>query len=326
MLGTAGAEGLAAPDPTWRDGWPTIARLGVTAACIPDALGGLGLEVEVATAAAEELGAALHGAPYAGTVAATACLAPAAASGDDRARSTLDAIVDGSLVAGFGHLSPGTSPRTRTARNVDGAGGADLLLVTDPSRGDVLWLHDPSTWMDRPTPHPFDTSRWCGDVEVDPEAAQRLPAQPTAPLLFGLLLAADALGATRRVLDVTVAYACERQAFGRAIGGFQAVQHRLADHAVRVRGMSLLVREAAHAVAADRGDAARRVALAEASVSGGTVPILHDLLQLTGAIGFTWEYGLHHAERRAHHDARLVANPRRARVTVAEIEGWTDAG
>ena len=62
---------------------------------------------------------------------------------------------------------------------------------------------------------------------------------PTARDLFGLLLAADALGGTERVLDRTVAYAKDRQAFGRAIGGFQAVQHRLADHAVRVRGMSL---------------------------------------------------------------------------------------
>ena len=49
------------------------------------------------------------------------------------------------------------------------------------------------------------------------------------------------------MLEVTVAYTSERQAFGRAIGGFQAVQHRLADHAVRVRGMGLLVREAARA-------------------------------------------------------------------------------
>jgi alkylation response protein AidB-like acyl-CoA dehydrogenase len=304
-----------------------LTALGLVAACVPEGLGGLGHEVEVATAAAEELGAALHGAPYAGTVAATACLATAAARGDDRARATLDAVVDGTLVAGFGRLSPGTpSARRPTAHNVDGAGDADLLLLSDPASGEVLWLHDPATWMNLPAPHPFDTSRWCGDVEVDLAAAHRLPAEDTAPLLFGLLLAADALGATRRVLDVTVAYAKERVAFGTPIGGFQAVQHRLADHAVRVRGLSLLVSEAAHALSAGRDDGPRRVALAEAGVSGSSVAILHDLLQLTGAIGFTWEHGLHHAERRAHHDARLASNPRRARLALAEIEGWTLAG
>ena len=48
-------------------------------------------------------------------------------------------------------------------------------------------------------------------------------------------------------------------------------------------------------------------------MSGAAGHILHDLLQLTGAIGFTWEYGLHFFERRVHQDARLAANPRRAR-------------
>ena len=100
-------------------------------------------------------------------------------------------------------------------------------------------------------------------------------------------------------------------AFGRPIGGFQAVQHRLVDHTVRVRGMQLVVTEAARALTAADSDAPRAVTLAELAVSAGAVHVLHDLLQLTGAIGFTWEYGLHRYERRAHHDARLVGNPRR---------------
>ena len=51
--------------------------------------------------------------------------------------------------------------------------------------------------------------------------------------------------------------------------------------------------------------------------------ILHDLLQLTGAIGFTWEYGLHFFERRVHQDARLAANPRRARQCARRpVSAW----
>ena len=86
--------------------------------------------------------------------------------------------------------------------------------------------------------------------------------------------------------------------------------------------MSLLVGAAARALATDDPDAHRAVLLAEASVSDGTTHVLHDLLQLTGAIGFTWEYGLHFYERRAHHDARLATNPRRARHALADHEGW----
>jgi alkylation response protein AidB-like acyl-CoA dehydrogenase len=57
-------------------------------------------------------------------------------------------------------------------------------------------------------------------------------------------------------------------------------------------------------------------------VSGSAVHVLHDLLQLTGGIGFTWEHGLHLYERRAHHDARLAGNPRAAARALAALEGW----
>ena len=66
------------------------------------------------------------------------------------------------------------------------------------------------------------------------------------------------------------------------------------------------------------------MALAEASVSSAAGHVLHDLVQLTGAIGFTWEYGLHFFERRIHQDARLAANPRRALQQLADLEGWAD--
>ena len=96
------------------------------------------------------------------------------------------------------------------------------------------------------------------------------------------------------MLDRTVAYAGQRIAFGKPIGGFQAVQHRLADHAVRARGMALLVAEAA--ALARPPDPTTPIPLRGDGVGerqrGTPVRILHDLLQLTGGIGFTWEYGL----------------------------------
>jgi alkylation response protein AidB-like acyl-CoA dehydrogenase len=101
------------------------------------------------------------------------------------------------------------------------------------------------------------------------------------------------------------------------------VQHRLVDHAVALRGMSLLADEAAALLAVGAAGADRAVLLAEASVAAQALPLLHDLVQLTGAIGFTWEYGLHVYERRAHLNARLGRNPRRARRLLAGTEGWT---
>jgi alkylation response protein AidB-like acyl-CoA dehydrogenase len=66
----------------------------------------------------------------------------------------------------------------------------------------------------------------------------------------------------------------------------------------------------------------RAALLAEASVAARALPVLHDLVQLTGAIGFTWEYGLHLYERRVHLDARLGRNPRQALALLARQAGW----
>ena len=324
VLKSGGSDALPAPDPEWRAQWPALVELGVTALCVPEAQGGMGLQVEVAAGTAAELGAALHGSPYAGLVAGTHALASTSmesSGADTRALDVLARVVDGGHICAYGRLDANGS----VARTVDGAPVADALVLEDPSTGDLVLLDDPASWSPTGAPPAFDVTRSCADVTVDVTAGHRFPSDPTAAHLYRLLLAADALGGTERALTRTVAYARDRQAFGRPIGGFQAVQHRLVDHSVRVRGLGLLVREAARSLAAGGPDAARRVALAEAGVSGAASHVLHDLLQLTGAVGFTWEYGHHFFQRRAHHDARLAANPRRAHQAVAESEGWTGA-
>ena len=315
VLEAASADDVPSPDPDWRVDWSALADLGVTALCVDEARGGLGLLVPVATATAGVLGAALHGSPFAGLTAGAHALC---GSSDPRAQAVLTDVVAGSRLCGFGRLD-----ELGVARNVDGVPGADALLLEDPVAGDLLLFDDPTSWRATVDPIGFDTSRASSTLRVEVAGGVRVPANPTAHALFGLLLTADALGGTERALDRTVAYASGRQAFGRAIGGFQAVQHRLADHAIRVRGLSLAVREAAVLLAEGAPDAYRRVALAELGVHGAVGHVLHDLLQLTGGIGFTWEYGLHHAQRRAHQDARLGANPRQAQQALAEIEGWT---
>lgn len=317
VLGSASADELASPDPEWRRRWASLVELGVVALCVDEAQGGLGLQVQVAAATAGALGAGLHGSPFAGLTAAAHALG---GSHDPRANAVLRAVLSGEGLCGFGRLdAPGI------ARHVDGAPDLDALVLEDPVAGDLVLFDDPGQWVAALDPVGFDTSRSSATVRVVVDEGLRLPACPTARDLFGLLLSADALGGTERALARTVAYAGDRQAFGRPIGGFQAVQHRLADHAVRVRGLVLAVREAALLLADGAPDAHRRVVLAELGVHGAVGHVLHDLLQLTGGIGFTWEYGLHHLQRRAHQDARLGANPRGARQSIATIEGWDRA-
>ncbi len=314
MLGTTADDVVPAPDPEWRTRWSTLADLGVTGFCVPEEQGGFGLQVDAAVATAMELGAALHGSPFAGLTASAHALARAGGA----AGELLAGVVAGTAICAFGTLAPDGD----TVSIVDGGAEADAFLVVDPVTCGLLLFADPDTWRVRLDEEPFDVSRTSGAVTVEVAGAIPVPDDPVAGELFRLLLAADAVGSVQKVLDRTVAYAGQRIAFGTPIGGFQAVQHRLADHAVRARGMALLVAEAAALLAAGSADASRFGAMAAVSVFADAPRMLHDLLQLTGGIGFTWEYGSHFHERRVHQDARLAGGPRAAVRSLVEIEGW----
>ena len=320
FLGTNNSDLPPAPDASWRMQWSALADLGITSLCVAEAHGGLGDQVEVAIATARELGAALHGSPYAGLITASHALSRASGAGAG-VSEVVAGIASGDVICAFGR----SDVRSGTAHFVDGVPGAHALLLSDTGDGTLLLLDDPTAWVASACGSMFDVSRSCSDLTFDPASGQSLAPQPGSTQMFGLLLAADALGGAERSLARMVSYASDRLAFGKAIGGFQAVQHRLADHAVRLRGMAILIDEAALALSAGDPSASRRILVAEASVSGGVTHILHDLLQLTGAIGFTWEYGLHYFERRAHVDALLASNPRRATQALAAQEGWLDA-
>jgi len=316
VLGTADPDAVPTPDPGWRAGWPMLAELGLTAFCVPEEKDGYGLQSAVAAGAAQELGAALHGSPFAGLTAAGHALA---AADRTEADALLARVVGGEVVCAFGLLDAAAG----RAWIVDGVPGAEALVMVDPATGDATLHADSSAWAAEVPADPFDVSRSSAAVTVDPSQGLALGAAPVALDLYRLLLAADAVGGVQRMIDRTVTYAGQRIAFGKPIGGFQAVQHRLADHAVRARGMALVVSEAAALLDAGSDDATRQVAIAAVSVHGNSVRILHDLLQLTGGIGFTWEYGLHFYERRAHHDARLAGGARAAVRSLVEIEGWS---
>jgi alkylation response protein AidB-like acyl-CoA dehydrogenase len=321
VLGIGSAEDAPILEDEWHKSWPSLAGMGLSALCMPEALGGLGNEATAALAASSVLGAGLHGSPYPAIVAAAFALS----RGLDPAerKNVCDAIVSGTCVPTLAFLDPSARVTEEAdgvsvdgcARLVLGAADCESFLVL-PSDSSAMAYVDAGDACTVTNAHSFDVTRSAADVVFD--GAHATPVEGGRELrtrtqwLFGLLVAGDALGGTERMLERTRLYALERHAFGRPLGGFQAVQHRLVDHAVQLRGMTLLATRAADHMTLQEGDAAREVLLAEAAITGGALHILHDLLQLTGAIGFTWEHGLHLYERRAHLDARLGRNPRAA--------------
>ena len=119
-------------------------------------------------------------------------------------------------------------------------------------------------------------------TELEPGSGSR------ARDLWRLALAAEAVGTMEAALDLTVEYVSNRRQFGRAIGSFQAVKHRLAECKVLVEGARWLTYEAAY-----HGAGGEAVAAAVSCAMNGARHVHGETHQLTGALGFTREHDLH---------------------------------
>ncbi|MCQ4213764.1 acyl-CoA dehydrogenase family protein [Streptomyces longispororuber] len=158
-----------------------------------------------------------------------------------------------------------------------------------------------------------------GDEERDVPAALAATGDTAATLL-----AAEAVGAADRALERTVEYVKEREQFGRPIGSFQAVKHRLADVYVQVQA----ARSAAYYAAWAAGDGARErvggLALAQAVEALRTAAA--EAVQLHGGIGFTWEHDAHLYLKRATGDELLFGPVHLLRARAAQAADLFAAG
>ena len=110
-------------------------------------------------------------------------------------------------------------------------------------------------------------------------------------------------------------------AFGRPIGSYQALKHRMADHRIWLEASHAATSYAAHAVQDRRPDAALAVRVAKAQVGKWSTVTLHDCIQLHGGIAMTWDYDLHLYFRRAISNEVLYGSPyeqHQALVDIAE--------
>lgn len=158
-------------------------------------------------------------------------------------------------------------------------------------------------------------------VELDRAPARLLAADGDAVLarvrdVAATVLAAEQVGGAERALEETVRHARQRVQFGRPIGSFQAVKHRLADLYATVEAARSLTLVAAHADAEPQAAAAAKAVCSEAyeTVAG-------EMIQLHGGIGITWEHPAHDHLKRAHGSARLFGPPAVHRSRIADALG-----
>ncbi len=149
---------------------------------------------------------------------------------------------------------------------------------------------------------PMDPTRRL--ARVAPQSSATLGADPGIADVAAILLAVEQIGAASRCLELTVDYTKERVQFGRPIGSFQALKHRMADLYVLMQAARAVVDDAVAEPSAASASLAR-VAATEAFSA-----VAADGIQLHGGIAITWEHDMQLYFKRAHGSAQLLGPPR----------------
>ena len=278
--------------------WHRIhSSIGGVAVMIDEEYGGGGGSVGDVVVVLDELGAGLVPSPMLGTTVAAAALA-ANASADARAR-LLPLFADGPATAAL-VVDP--------AVVVDAAGGDLLLGVVD---GRLVEYTDAVVGK----AVSMDPTRSLASVDVTAAGATDLGPAGNAVDLALLFLAAEQVGAARRCLELTVEYTSARVQFGRPVGSFQALKHRMADMYSDV--------EVARALVTDAADSLDSAAIAAASVFATTAfsSVAAEAVQMHGGIGVTWEHDISLYFKRAHGSRYLFASPQERMDKLSAASG-----
>jgi alkylation response protein AidB-like acyl-CoA dehydrogenase len=314
------------------------AELGVLGLSVPEADGGVGGTLVDQAVAVEELGATLACGPLFGTVFLAIPALVAAPAGQAR-DELLAELVEGRRTAAFavtdragalGEVSvtaDGDALTGTVERVVDAGAADDLLVAAQTADGLALYAVDASGPGVQRSPlvtldltRPQATVRLSGApgrVVAGPGEADRVIEH--ALQVGSALLAAEQVGAGQHLLDLSVDYAKSRLQFGRQIGSFQAVKHRLADLLVDLEHARSTAYHAVWALTDGSDDPALAVSIAQATCSAALSRIAADTIQVHGGIGFTWEHQAHLYFKRATTDAALLGSAEQHRSRVAEL-------
>jgi alkylation response protein AidB-like acyl-CoA dehydrogenase len=170
----------------------------------------------------------------------------------------------------------------------------------------------------------LDRSRDVADVVLDDAVGRRIEMDSAAALgeittRAAVLVAADALGAAERMLQLAVDYSKQRHQFGHPIGSFQAVKHAAAQMLVTVESSFTIVCYAAQSAEEGLAERATHAAVAKAQVTRGAAELGDIALTLHGAIGYTWEHDLQLFYKRAKLDRLLFGAPTAWNERIADV-------
>jgi alkylation response protein AidB-like acyl-CoA dehydrogenase len=320
-------EGAEAYDPGL---WRKMAELGWTALGIPEQYGGVGSFLDLVVVL-EEAGRALLPGPFFATM-GLAVPALIEAGSEAQKKEVLGAIAEGAARATLAFTEPSgrwdASAVTLSAKpsgggwQLDGvklfvpdAEAADYMIVVARTRGEgedgisLFLVKGRPQGMTVSSLKTLDmTRRWSevrfDGVKLDGASLMAAPHNAWPHLKRSLdrataALCAEMVGGTQKVLETSTEYAKTRHQFGKPIGIYQAVSHKLADMLVLSESGRSATYYAAWAVDADAPDRSLAASMAKAYVSDAYRKVAGDGIQVHGGIGFTWEHDMHLYFKRA---------------------------
>jgi alkylation response protein AidB-like acyl-CoA dehydrogenase len=252
-------------------------QVGVAALVVPEELGGAGGELGDAAAVLTELGKNLVPTPLLGTILAELALL----SVDDPDADALEALAEGAA----------TGAVVFDPEYVVGGATADIVIAVEDGQ-----LNRWTEFTAHPVPTMDPTRRL---ARIEPGRRETLGADPGLSDVAALLLAAEAVGAAGRALDLTIEYSKERVQFGRPIGSFQALKHRMADLYVKVQVATAVVEEAVNQPSPSAA------ALAFVIASEAFTDVAGEAIQIHGGIAITAEHDIQLYFKRAHGTSQL---------------------
>ena len=255
-------------------------QVGAAALVVPEELGGAGGELGDAAVVLEELAKGLVPTPLLGTTLAE--LALLAVGAEEPLEGLAEGTSIGTVVFDAGYVINGD-----VADVVIAAQDGQLTRWTDNTV-------TPATTMD-------PTRRLAA---VSPGSTTTLGADPGLADTAAILMAVEQVAAASRCLDLTVAYSKDRVQFGRPIGSFQALKHRMSDLYVKVSAARSIVNDALADPTPTNASLARYMATEAFNAVAG------EAIQMHGGIAITWESDIQFYFKRAHGSAQLLGSSR----------------
>jgi alkylation response protein AidB-like acyl-CoA dehydrogenase len=331
---------LEGPEPYDRPLWQAMAEMGWTGAAIPEEFGGAGLGHLAVCVLAEELGHAVAPVPFASSV-YVATEAILRFGSDAQKQQYLPKLAAGEIIGTLAMAErPGPADPTKlTASLSDGKLSGTKLAVPDgdvadfavvavrAERGPSLVIADlTGLGVSRETITTIDPTRSHARIVFDATPAEALPGSESPDSVRHLLdraavmLAFEQVGCAQAALEMARDYARERFAFGRPIGSFQAIKHKLADIYIAVELARSNAYYGAWALSTDAAELPIAASVARISACDAGWLASKENIQTHGGMGFTWQMDCQFYYRRAKLHAMALGGAREwKRRLIAEL-------